>query len=298
MRLFPKEVDLGVKEYINRDSNLLGVANTILGHALQGKTALKVCYSILAPDTCHHLRYGDHIFYRQQVSVVKQELQRLEYLVNNEVYNHTELLAAATERVGADAIILEQDALNLIIERAQRLQHRGEHLSTMESFVEINTLHTDITQLITEYDQTINRIRSLGMPPAPRRQEFGGYTPPEIKDKFEPLLNLTAVTELGDLKLIFIDTPKGLEVEGKIMNHCVSSYAGSCSNGSCWIYRILYKDQHVGTLELGKGWGRKEGVGISQIRQIRGPWNRSLDQEIVDNIHTLVRDSNRLLEAK
>ncbi|MEL7048621.1 MAG: PcfJ domain-containing protein, partial [Pseudomonadota bacterium] len=74
-----------------------------------------------------------------------------------------------------------------------------------------------------------------------------------------------------------------LAEEGRVMDHCVGSYAHDVMHGRCLIFGVRWNGQRVATLEVRKG-GRREYP--HQIVQLQGPGNTKVPPEIRGRINS------------
>lgn len=97
--------------------------------------------------------------------------------------------------------------------------------------------------------------------------------------------DILPIKELDELRLEYLNNTYDLKYEGKVMNHCVGSYADSCAQGTSIVYRAYWNDKHIGTLELSDNGndyydGGKVTLENAKIRQLYGRHNKRLSDKI------------------
>ena len=89
----------------------------------------------------------------------------------------------------------------------------------------------------------------------------------------------------GNAHIQPIITESMLLEEGRILRHCVGSYAASVRKGECYIYRILHPER--ATLEIGPN-----GQGGSALRQIKGYCNAKPGPGVMELVHQWLHQHN------
>lgn len=86
-------------------------------------------------------------------------------------------------------------------------------------------------------------------------------------------------------------TNHDLVLEGKMMRHCVGTYAGNVNSGQSAIYRI---NNH--TLELGfrqKDWGMKDSPKVITFSQLKGYNNSEAPKELNESVKAMIDEFNK-----
>lgn len=79
--------------------------------------------------------------------------------------------------------------------------------------------------------------------------------------------------------VVALRTAADLDEEGRVMNHCVGTYAGAVARGECLIFGLRHNGQRIATMEV-RGSGAN-GCG-PQIVQIQGPGNSAVEAAVIE----------------
>lgn len=100
---------------------------------------------------------------------------------------------------------------------------------------------------------------------------------------------------INDIHLIYLDTASKMYDEGKVMHHCVATYAESALNGSYAAYSIIKDGQHIGTISLFSGkLDRKLTTSNMLIDDLRGAYNAELPGEVTIQVRELVESNKHI----
>ena len=86
-----------------------------------------------------------------------------------------------------------------------------------------------------------------------------------------------------DLGIVPITSSADLYREGKLMHHCVGTYAAQVHAGDCYIFLVRRDGSSLATLQLVRG---ETGVAIGQLR---GPCNAKPSKEILRAVNSWLR---------
>ncbi len=90
----------------------------------------------------------------------------------------------------------------------------------------------------------------------------------------------------GGLKISPRLTPEALIHEGRVMNHCVGTYAGLVQKGECLIYSVRRGGSPVATVEIR---AKADGSGRGEIVQIQGPSNTPVEPKVCRTVATWLK---------
>ena len=135
--------------------------------------------------------------------------------------------------------------------------------------------------------------------------------------KWESIVAAYEDEKFAEYSVIPLLTADELGEEGKVMHHCVGSYADACMNGQSRIFSIRKENKSVATVEIGILIGNKRGFDPGALegerlvlrrsnaitmRQTRGPCNAEVDDTIKDIVNRLLQKykntSKEINEAK
>lgn len=89
----------------------------------------------------------------------------------------------------------------------------------------------------------------------------------------------SARNRVSGFAIVALSTAADLDEEGRVMSHCVGSYAGEVARGECLIFGVRIDGQRIATMEVrgSVAHGR-----MPRIVQIQGPGNSTVDAGVVD----------------
>lgn len=88
-------------------------------------------------------------------------------------------------------------------------------------------------------------------------------------------------------RIVPLRTAAELREEGRVMNHCVATYAGEVARGECTILSIRDGARRVATLEI------RPCVGGYRIVQLQGPGNRRVPAEVWQTVREWLAEQPR-----
>lgn len=89
----------------------------------------------------------------------------------------------------------------------------------------------------------------------------------------------SARNRVAGFAIVALKTAADLDEEGRVMNHCVGTYAGEVARGDCLIFGVRQNGQRIATVEVR---GSAADGGMPRIVQIQGPGNSRVDAAIVE----------------
>jgi hypothetical protein len=87
----------------------------------------------------------------------------------------------------------------------------------------------------------------------------------------------------GGLDIVPVTSSSDLHREGKILHHCVGTYAGSVHCGNCYVFSVRKEGAPIATLEL-----VRSGAGVA-IGQLRGACNAKAPKEVLRSVNSWLR---------
>ncbi|MCI4662528.1 MAG: PcfJ domain-containing protein [Neomegalonema sp.] len=88
------------------------------------------------------------------------------------------------------------------------------------------------------------------------------------------------------MNFVPLTTASALEDEGRVMNHCVGSYAAKVAAGHCLIFSIRDRGQRVATLEI---VASHASMGEGLVNQLYGPSNSPVSPQVLSAVEEWLR---------
>jgi hypothetical protein len=107
-------------------------------------------------------------------------------------------------------------------------------------------------------------------------QRFSGDTRPFPKA-------WATATEIGEFKIVPLESALDLHHEGKAMHNCVTTYSGHVHGGACYLFSMQKDERRIATIEIGIG---SDGF---RLAQFSGPCNQRIDKKLERIIRKWVR---------
>ena len=90
----------------------------------------------------------------------------------------------------------------------------------------------------------------------------------------------------GDFDIVPITNSSELYREGKLMHHCVGTYAGRVRCGASYVFSVRKDNERIATLEL-----IKNGASVA-IGELRGACNSQAPKEVVRAVKSWLRSQH------